>query len=161
MAALYRHYDKDGVLLYVCVSLNAISRPGQHNGRAPWFFSITRVEVQRFESRAAARFAETEAIVRESPKFNVLGTAATRTKTRTSTRIVAAGDRKRRGRPTLYEGREGKGAPLIGIRLPPDEIAAIDCGIERQKETLSRPVAIRRLVEMALENTKKSGKGGR
>jgi hypothetical protein len=59
--------------------------------------------------------------------------------------------RKRRGRPTLYEGSDGKGAPQIGLRLPPDELAAIDRWIEKQKETLSRPVAIRRLVAMALE----------
>jgi hypothetical protein len=30
------------------------------------------------------------------------------------------------GRPQLYEGSEGKGAPLIGVRLPPDELAAVD-----------------------------------
>jgi hypothetical protein len=58
---------------------------------------------------------------------------------------------KRRGRPTLYEGSDGKGAPLIGIRLPPDELAAIDRWIAKQKAPLSRPVAIRRLVEMALK----------
>ena len=65
------------------------------------------------------------------------------------------------GRRTLYAGSEGKSAPLIGVRLPPDELAAIDGWIDKQKETLSRPVAIRRLVEMALESAKKGGKHGR
>ena len=60
-------------------------------------------------------------------------------------------NKKRRGRPTLYADGDGKGAPLIGIRLPPDELAAIDRWIDKQQETLSRPVAIRRLVAMALE----------
>jgi hypothetical protein len=67
-------------------------------------------------------------------------------------------NRKRRGRPTLYAGSEGKGAPLIGIRLPPDELAAIDGWIARQKGTLSRPVAIRRLIAMALGGAKSDKK---
>ena len=66
-------------------------------------------------------------------------------------------NKKRRGRPTLYEGGEGKGAPQIGIRIPPDELAAVDDWIAKQKEPLSRGVAIRRLIRMAL---KKGGKGG-
>ena len=62
---------------------------------------------------------------------------------------------KRRGRPTLYEGSEGKGAPLIAVRVPPDELAAIDAWIKKQVEDVSRPEAIRRLVATAL---KKGGK---
>jgi hypothetical protein len=56
---------------------------------------------------------------------------------------------------------EGKGAPLIGLRLPPLTLAAIDGWIIRQKVELSRPEAIRRLVEMALEGAKKKGGKGR
>ena len=66
---------------------------------------------------------------------------------------------QKKTRPQLYEGSEGKGAPQIGLRLPPEEIAAIDRWIDRQKETLSRPVAVRRLVAMGLEAAKKGGKG--
>jgi hypothetical protein len=40
--------------------------------------------------------------------------------------------------------------------LPLDELAAIDGWIARQKEPLSRPVAIRRLVEIALKNSRKA-----
>ena len=61
------------------------------------------------------------------------------------------GIRKRRGRPTLYEGSDGKGAPQVAIRIPPDELAAIDAWIAKQRETLSRPVAIRRLAAIALK----------
>ena len=45
----------------------------------------------------------------------------------------------------------------IGIRLPPDELAAIDGLISGQKEEMSRPVAIRRLVGMGLEKPGKRG----
>jgi hypothetical protein len=47
------------------------------------------------------------------------------------------------------------GAPLIGVRLPPDEAPAVDDWIAKQSEPLSRPEAIRRLLKIAL---KKSGK---
>jgi hypothetical protein len=60
--------------------------------------------------------------------------------------------------PSLYEGGKGKGAPQVAVRLPPDELAAIDGWIARQKEEMSRPVAIRALVKMALEEAKKRGR---
>ena len=34
-----------------------------------------------------------------------------------------------RGRPVLYEGGHGKGAPQIGLRLPPAELASVDAWI--------------------------------
>ena len=53
--------------------------------------------------------------------------------------------RKRRGpAPT------GKGT-LIGVRAQPDMLRSIDAWIARQSEPLSRPEAIRRLLEQALE----------
>jgi len=68
--------------------------------------------------------------------------------------IITGSSKKKRGRPSLYEGSEGKGAPLIGLRLPPAELAAIDGWISKQKEQLSRPQAIRRLVEIGLKAKK-------
>ena len=65
------------------------------------------------------------------------------------------------GRPKLYKEGGGLGAPLIGVRVPPLTLAAIDGWIARQKWDLSRPEAIRRLVEMALEHSKKGSKHGR
>lgn len=59
--------------------------------------------------------------------------------------------KKKRGRPTLYEGSQGKGAPQIGLRLPPNELAAIDAWIKKHPDSLSRPMAIRRLVEIGLK----------
>lgn len=65
---------------------------------------------------------------------------------------IIGSSKKKRGRPALYEGSNGKGAPQIGLRLPPDDLAAVDAWIARQKEPdLSRPEAIRRLVELGLK----------
>ena len=58
--------------------------------------------------------------------------------------------------PALYAGGEGKGAPLIGVRLPPDELAAVDDWLSGQREPLSRPEAIRRLIKIALKKPRKS-----
>jgi hypothetical protein len=66
--------------------------------------------------------------------------------------IITGSSKKKRGRPVLYEGSEGKGAPQIGLRLPPPELAAVDAWIATQpKPKPSRPVAIRRLVELGLK----------
>jgi hypothetical protein len=65
--------------------------------------------------------------------------------------IITGSSKKKRGRPALYEGSNGKGAPQIGLRLPPNDLAAVDAWIAKRKEPdLSRPEAIRRLVEMGL-----------
>lgn len=53
---------------------------------------------------------------------------------------------KKRGRPKST----GKGE-LIGVRLLPKPLAAVDAWIVRQREPLSRPEAIRRLVEAGLK----------
>lgn len=56
------------------------------------------------------------------------------------------------GRPALYEGSESKEAPRIGLRLPPNELEAVDSWIAKQQKPLpSRPLAIRRLVELGLK----------
>lgn len=39
---------------------------------------------------------------------------------------------------------------MIGVRLQPDQLAALDRWISGQREQLSRPEAIRRLVEKGL-----------
>lgn len=49
---------------------------------------------------------------------------------------------------------ESKGAPQIGLRLPPTELASVDAWIKEQpkpKPKPSRPAAIRRLVELGLK----------
>jgi hypothetical protein len=48
-------------------------------------------------------------------------------------------------------GRPKVGAILIGVRVPPADVAALDAWIKRNAPGLSRPEAIRRLVELGLK----------
>jgi hypothetical protein len=59
---------------------------------------------------------------------------------------IRVNPKKKRGRPVTT----GKGT-LIGVRILDDPLAALDGWIEKQKEPdLTRPEAIRRLVELGL-----------
>lgn len=69
--SLYRHFAADGELLYVGISLSAISRLGQHAEHAHWFNRIARVEIEQYPTRRAAMQAEKEAILGEQPTFNI------------------------------------------------------------------------------------------
>jgi hypothetical protein len=51
--------------------------------------------------------------------------------------------KKRIGRPRV-------GAMLIGVRVPPAGVAELDAWIKKHAPDLSRPEAIRRLVELGL-----------
>jgi hypothetical protein len=68
---LYRHFDENGNLLYVGISLSAVARLVQHRGRSGWFPRIARVEIERHSSRHEALEAERNAITQERPMFNV------------------------------------------------------------------------------------------
>jgi hypothetical protein len=52
--------------------------------------------------------------------------------------------KKRIGRPRV-------GSTLIGVRVPPAELAELDGWIKKNAPDLSRPEAIRRLVELGLK----------
>jgi hypothetical protein len=52
-------------------------------------------------------------------------------------------------------GRPRVGATPVNTRFPPDELKALDDWIARQKEELSRPVAVRMLVAHALQRGKR------
>jgi hypothetical protein len=60
-------------------------------------------------------------------------------------------------RSTVYDNKKKMGRPatgigtMIGVRLQPDQLAALDSWIEHQPDTLSRPEAVRRLVEKGLK----------
>lgn len=69
--ALYRHFDEDGELLYVGISLNTIARLSQHQRHSEWFGLIARVEIQWFDNRQLAESAERQAILVERPRFNI------------------------------------------------------------------------------------------
>jgi DNA-binding transcriptional regulator YiaG len=68
---LYRHFDTDGRLLYVGISLSAVARLSAHFRDAVWCDQIARVEIESFASRAEAEVAEVEAIRLEKPRYNI------------------------------------------------------------------------------------------
>lgn len=71
--ALYRHYDKDGVLLYVGISMRVMERLSQHTqdtNRSYWFDQIAIQTIEWFETRAEAIEAERWAIINEKPLYN-------------------------------------------------------------------------------------------
>jgi predicted GIY-YIG superfamily endonuclease len=67
--ALYRHYNANGDLLYVGVSVSTMKRLAQHK-KSPWVHDITRIDIQYFEDREDALKAEKEVIKAEKPLFN-------------------------------------------------------------------------------------------
>lgn len=69
---LYRHFDRDGNLLYVGVSLSTISRLSQHKDASHWFAEIARVTIESFADRPLALVAEREAISKENPRHNLM-----------------------------------------------------------------------------------------
>lgn len=71
MYHLYRHFDKEGTLLYVGISLNGLQRLVSHKEGARWFSEISRVEIEKHASKKAASIAEGLAIRTEKPKYNV------------------------------------------------------------------------------------------
>lgn len=68
--ALYRHFDKDGSLLYIGVAKDLHARTSQHSDASAWFDQVSTTEVQYFASRKEALDAEAVAIRAERPKHN-------------------------------------------------------------------------------------------
>jgi excinuclease UvrABC nuclease subunit len=73
MTELYRHFDKDGRLLYVGIAMTAVKRASEHRRNSGWWGQIARIEIERFESRELALAAELEAIRAENPIHNKIG----------------------------------------------------------------------------------------
>jgi len=67
---MYRHFNKAGELLYVGISLSAVQRLSNHSN-SKWFDEISHITIEQFDTRAAALSAEKQAIIEESPKYNV------------------------------------------------------------------------------------------
>ena len=67
---LYRHYNKNDELLYVGISLSAINRFIGHKSK-DWIDEVSRVTIEKFETRELALIAECKAIQSEKPKFNI------------------------------------------------------------------------------------------
>ena len=43
------------------------------------------------------------------------------------------------------------GATLVGVRLPPSDLAALDKWISKQPEEMTRPQALREMMAMVIE----------
>lgn len=71
MQTLYRHFDKDGVLLYVGISKDPIRRMTQHNKSAKWYNLIATITHETFPTRDAVLLAERKAIRTEKPLYNL------------------------------------------------------------------------------------------
>lgn len=70
--SLYRHFDADGILLYVGISLSWPKRTKDHVRGSRWFDAVVKVEIERFASRDEALAAERRAIQAERPVFNIV-----------------------------------------------------------------------------------------
>lgn len=69
---LYRHFDSDGRLLYVGVSLSTLARLAQHKAESEWFWRIAKVEITAYASRETVLEAERIAIRQEKPLHNII-----------------------------------------------------------------------------------------
>lgn len=68
---LYRHFDTDGRLLYVGVSLSTVARLSSHMCESKWSGQIASITIERFPTRQEALAAEAAAIKLERPAHNV------------------------------------------------------------------------------------------
>ena len=68
---LYRHFNADGVLLYVGISLSALYRLSQHADHSEWYNEISKVEMEHFCDRPSAMVAERKAVISEGPLHNI------------------------------------------------------------------------------------------
>jgi len=67
---LYRHFDEQGNVLYIGVSICVVARLYGHK-KASWVHLISRIEVERFETRELALIEGTNAILKEQPIYNI------------------------------------------------------------------------------------------
>ena len=69
--ALYRHFDAEGTLLYVGISLRPFSRFKEHNTHSGWADQIANMAIEYFPTRMEAMAAEIKAVQEESPLYNI------------------------------------------------------------------------------------------
>jgi predicted GIY-YIG superfamily endonuclease len=78
-AALYRHFNVDGELLYVGISVSSLVRLTKHRHASSWFSEIAVVKIEHFPNRPDALKAEAKAIREERPRHNLSKTGISRT----------------------------------------------------------------------------------
>lgn len=69
--ALYRHFSKDGELLYIGITSRIPTRLKEHSKHSHWWDQIETVKIEHYPCRESVLKAETDAIISENPKFNV------------------------------------------------------------------------------------------
>lgn len=69
---LYRHFNSDGELLYVGISLSTPQRLAQHMRGSKWADEIAHIQIERHSTRGKALEAERIAIENEMPLWNVV-----------------------------------------------------------------------------------------
>jgi len=67
---LYRFWNDADELLYVGVTMNFVDRMRTHRREQQWSSEITKITIERFETREDVLVAEKAAIVDESPRYN-------------------------------------------------------------------------------------------
>lgn len=67
---VYRHYDKDGNLMYVGQSMKVLYRQMQHASSSHWYDDVTKITLERFPDVSLAKIAERNAIRNEKPLHN-------------------------------------------------------------------------------------------
>jgi prevent-host-death family protein len=71
--AVYRLFGAEGTLLYVGVSNEPPVRYTAHSYDKPWWGDVASKTEEWYPNRAAALKVESEAILKESPRFNRAG----------------------------------------------------------------------------------------
>jgi hypothetical protein len=69
--ALYRHFDAEGTLLYVGISLRPMTRTKEHVTLSGWAEQIANVRIEYFPTRKEAMEAEARAVQDENPLHNI------------------------------------------------------------------------------------------
>lgn len=69
--ALYRIYDRDGILLYVGISRSFGRRWSDESHEKPWWGDVQRMTVDWYPTRQEAEIAESRVIRSERPVHNV------------------------------------------------------------------------------------------
>lgn len=69
--ALYRHFDAEGLLLYVGISLRPFTRTKEHTVLSRWADQIANVRIEYFPTRKEAMEAEARAVREENPAHNI------------------------------------------------------------------------------------------
>jgi predicted GIY-YIG superfamily endonuclease len=68
---LYRHFNKDGILLYVGISVSVPRRIREHKDNSHWFEQIANITIETFQTREEVIQKEKEAIAKENPLWNI------------------------------------------------------------------------------------------